>query len=88
MSGSEIIFGPPVVSYRETVIDRSRRTMMSKSPNKHNQLCIEAQPLEKDLTKAIDDELIGRGDCPQHVRGHVQGFQYVGEIRDSVVVGF
>ncbi|XP_062206727.1 elongation factor 2-like [Phragmites australis] len=62
MNGTEIVFGPPVVSYRETVVDRSCRTVMSKSPNKHNRLYIEARPLEKDLAKAIDDELIGSKD--------------------------
>merc|ERR1719316_1020562 len=36
MGGAPIKISDPVVSYRETVSDRSERTVMSKSPNKHN----------------------------------------------------
>jgi elongation factor 2 len=36
MGGAEIIVSPPVVSFRETVLDKSCRTVMAKSPNKHN----------------------------------------------------
>lgn len=32
-----------VVSFRETVLEKSCRTVMSKSPNKHNRLYMEAQ---------------------------------------------
>ncbi|OEL14902.1 Elongation factor 2 [Dichanthelium oligosanthes] len=62
MNGTEIVVGPPVVPYRETVLARSCRTVMSKSPNKHNRLYMEAWPLEKDLAKAIDDEIVGSKD--------------------------
>ncbi|PAN28749.1 hypothetical protein PAHAL_5G176400 [Panicum hallii] len=62
MSGTEIVVGPPIVAYRETVLARSCRTVMSKSPNKHNRLYMEAWPLEKELAKAIDDELVGSKD--------------------------
>ncbi|EES03541.1 elongation factor 2 [Sorghum bicolor] len=63
MGGAEIVVGPPVVSYRETVLARSCRTVMSKSPNKHNRLYMEAWPLQKELAEAIDDdELVGSKD--------------------------
>jgi len=47
MGGAEIIVSPPVVSFRETVLEKSCRTVMSKSPNKHNRLYMEARPLEE-----------------------------------------
>ncbi|KAB2636879.1 hypothetical protein D8674_027413 [Pyrus ussuriensis x Pyrus communis] len=48
---SEIIKSDPVVSFRETVLEKSSRTVMSKSPNKHNRLYMEARPLEEDDPK-------------------------------------
>uniref|UniRef100_A0A0E0C7D6 Tr-type G domain-containing protein n=1 Tax=Oryza meridionalis TaxID=40149 RepID=A0A0E0C7D6_9ORYZ len=70
MGGAEIIVGPPIITYRETVTKNSCRTVMSKSPNKHNRLYMEARPLDKEdlqqdepsLCKAIDDERIGPKD--------------------------
>ncbi|XP_020417806.1 elongation factor 2 [Prunus persica] len=55
MGGAEIIKSDPVVSFRETVLEKSSRTVMSKSPNKHNRLYMEARPLEEGLPEAIDD---------------------------------
>jgi elongation factor 2 len=65
MGGAEIIISDPVVSFRETVIDRSTRTVMSKSPNKHNRLYFEARPLEEGLPEAIDEGRIGPRDDPK-----------------------
>jgi elongation factor 2 len=63
MGGAEIIVSDPVVSFRETVLEKSVHTAMSKSPNKHNHLYFEARPLEEALAEAIDDGHIGpRGD--------------------------
>merc|ERR1719502_2561941 len=45
MNGAPITISDPVVSYRETVSDESSRTVMSKSPNKHNRLYVKACPL-------------------------------------------
>lgn len=45
MNGAPITISDPVVSYRETVTDESCRTVMSKSPNKHNRLYVKAKPL-------------------------------------------
>lgn len=41
MGGAEIRVSEPVVSFRETVSDRSDHTVMSKSPNKHNRLYLQ-----------------------------------------------
>ncbi|VAH97613.1 unnamed protein product [Triticum turgidum subsp. durum] len=65
MGGAEIIVSPPVVSFRETVLEKSCRTVMSKSPNKHNRLYMEARPLEEGLAEAIDDGRIGPRDDPK-----------------------
>jgi elongation factor 2 len=61
MGGAEIIVSDPVVSFRETVLEKSSCTVMSKSPNKHNFLYFEARPVEEGLADAIDD---GRN-CPR-----------------------
>ncbi|KAI3930165.1 hypothetical protein MKW92_017182, partial [Papaver armeniacum] len=55
MGGAEIVKSDPVVSFRETVLEKSSRTVMSKFPNKHNHLYMEARPLEDELAIAIDD---------------------------------
>jgi elongation factor 2 len=65
MGGAEIIVSPPVVSFRETVLEKSCRTVMSKSPNKHNRLYMEARPLGEGLPEAIDDDRIGPRDDPK-----------------------
>ncbi|KAL0884577.1 hypothetical protein Bca101_008558 [Brassica carinata] len=65
MGGAEIIKSDPVVTFRETVLERSCRRVMSKSPNKHNRLYMEARPLEEGLAEAIDEGIIGPRDDPK-----------------------
>ncbi|CAI5512388.1 unnamed protein product [Closterium sp. Naga37s-1] len=65
MGGAEIIISDPVVSFRETVLDHSERTVMAKSPNKHNRLYFQARPLEDGLAEAIDDGRVGPRDDPK-----------------------
>lgn len=45
----------PVVSYRETVTEKSSIMCLSKSPNKHNRLFMMAEPLPDGLSEEIDD---------------------------------
>merc|ERR1712183_966030 len=47
--------GDPVVSYRETVGGNSSQTCLAKSPNKPNRIYMVAEPLDEDLSKAIED---------------------------------
>lgn len=54
MNGAEIVVSQPVVSFRETVSEKSSHTVMSKSANKHNRLYFEARPLGSELTDAIE----------------------------------
>jgi translation elongation factor EF-G len=44
----------PVVAFRETVTATSDHVVMSKSPNKHNRLYIQARPMEDGLAEAIE----------------------------------
>lgn len=45
----------PVVAFRETVTKTSDHVVMSKSPNKHNRIYLQARPLEDGLPEAIDE---------------------------------
>eukprot|EP00850_Spirogloea_muscicola_P007007 SM000034S12761 [mRNA] locus=s34:653101:657578:+ [translate_table: standard] len=65
MGGAEIIVSDPVVSFRETVLEKSNHICMSKSANKHNRLYFEARPLEDGLAEAIDDGRVGPRDDPK-----------------------
>jgi elongation factor 2 len=51
----DFIMSDPVVSYRETVGGNSSQTCLAKSPNKHNRIYMVAEPLDEDLSKAIED---------------------------------
>ncbi|MCL7031189.1 hypothetical protein MKW94_007003 [Papaver nudicaule] len=63
MGGARIVKSDPLVSYRETVLENSSKTVMIKSQNEQNFLHMEARPLENGLAEAIDDGRIGpRGD--------------------------
>ena len=55
MGGAPIKIGNPVVSYRETVKAKSSQTCLSKSPNKHNRLYMEAEPLAPELVTDIEE---------------------------------
>merc|ERR1712133_153155 len=44
----------PVVSYRETVSEKSSITCLSKSPNKHNRLFMKAVPMPDGLSEDIE----------------------------------
>merc|ERR1711933_171596 len=53
--GTEVKVSDPVVSFRETVTSKSSQTCLSKSPNKHNRLFLEADTISPELCIAIDD---------------------------------
>ncbi|MCO5558083.1 hypothetical protein L7F22_011659 [Adiantum nelumboides] len=65
MGCAELVVSHPVVSFRETVLEKSSLTVMSKSVNKHNRLYFEARPLEKGLVEAIDCDRIGPNHDPK-----------------------
>jgi len=49
-----LIISDPVVQYRETVAGKSSMTALSKSPNKHNRLYMVAEPMDEELSLAIE----------------------------------
>merc|ERR1719214_530887 len=55
----DFVMSDPVVSYRETVSNTSNQTCLAKSPNKHNRIYLVAEPMEDDLSKAIEDGAAG-----------------------------
>ncbi|KAK9928332.1 hypothetical protein M0R45_025475 [Rubus argutus] len=59
-NGAQIVKSDPVVSFPETVLEKSSRTVMSKSPNKHNSLYME----ELFLIRSVDT-------CLKKCRGRV-----------------
>lgn len=65
MGGAEIRVSEPVVAFRETVNTRSDHIVMSKSPNKHNRLYLQARPMESGMAEAIDEGRIGPRDDPK-----------------------
>eukprot|EP00884_Botryococcus_braunii_P016943 jgi/Botrbrau1/3932/Bobra.0365s0008.1 len=65
MGGAEIRISDPVVSFRETVIATSDHVVMSKSPNKHNRLYLQARPMEEGLAEAVDEGRVGPRDDPK-----------------------
>merc|ERR1712196_600171 len=50
----ELIISDPVVSYRETVQNKSHTTALAKSPNKHNRIYLVAEPMDEDLSNLIE----------------------------------
>ncbi|KAB5572504.1 elongation factor 2 [Coniochaeta sp. 2T2.1] len=53
-AGVPLIISDPVVNYRETVGAKSSMTALSKSPNKHNRIYMVAEPMDEELSKAIE----------------------------------
>jgi len=87
MGGAPLRISDPVVSYRETVTRKSE-IAMSKSPNKHNRLYIEAAPLAEDedknaeLAAAIEAGKVSSKDDPKN-RGRVLADEYGWDINDA-----
>ena len=67
-SNIEIIKSDPIVTYKETVSERSSQVCLSKSPNKHNRLYCVAEPMADGLPELIEKGDIGPKDDPK-VRG-------------------
>jgi elongation factor 2 len=56
----EVKTSPPIVVYRETITKDSAGTIEGKSPNKHNKLYFEVQPINPGITEEIK-----MGEIPQ-----------------------
>jgi len=57
-----IKIGDPVVQFRETVQAESNMVCLSKSPNKHNRIFMKAQPLEEELSVAVESGKVNSKD--------------------------
>jgi elongation factor 2 len=82
-TGIELITSDPVVSFRETVADKSNQTCLSKSPNKHNRLYLTAEPFHDGLSEAVEEGEVGPRDDPK-ARARILNEKYgwdVGEAR-------
>jgi elongation factor 2 len=55
MKGASIKIGKPIVSFCETVKDKTEMVCLSKSPNKHNRVSMTAEPLGEEFCKAVDE---------------------------------
>jgi len=60
MKGAPIKISEPVVAFTETISSKSDIDCMSKSPNKHNRLYFDSEPLGDELTKAIENRDINQ----------------------------
>ena len=61
-AGVPLRISDPVVQYRESVTEKSSITALSKSPNKHNRLYVTAEPMDEELSNAIEAGKIGPRD--------------------------
>merc|ERR1711988_678826 len=55
----DFVMSDPVVSYRETVGGVSSQNCLAKSPNKHNRLYIQAEPLQEEISGDIEAGPLG-----------------------------
>src|SRR5271157_4696221 len=51
-AGLEIITSPPIINYRETIRQRAG-PVMARSPNRHNKIFIEVEPLEPHVVELV-----------------------------------
>eukprot|EP00826_Nyctotherus_ovalis_P017089 TRINITY_DN149_c0_g3_i1.p1 TRINITY_DN149_c0_g3~~TRINITY_DN149_c0_g3_i1.p1 ORF type:complete len:837 (+),score=293.25 TRINITY_DN149_c0_g3_i1:234-2744(+) len=84
----EINKSEPVVSYRETIIEKSKECL-AKSKNKHNRLFCEAEPISDELTTEIETERLGpKNEAKAVVRTLVDKFGWdSGEAKSLWVFG-
>ncbi|KAK2964667.1 putative Elongation factor 2 [Blattamonas nauphoetae] len=54
MGGTQVKVSDPVVQFCETVTKTSSQTALAKSPNKHNRIYMEAEPLDDELVEEIE----------------------------------
>jgi len=69
MRGAPIKIGKPVVSFCETIKSNTSVTCLSKSPNKHNRILMECEPLSEDFCNAVDrGDILPEEDQKQRAR--------------------
>lgn len=58
LAGVAVIKDDPIVSYRETAIEKSKQQCLAKSPNKHNRLFMTCEPISDELVTVVEAEKI------------------------------
>lgn len=81
-AGVPLKISDPVVGYRETVKAESSIVALSKSQNKHNRLYLKAQPLDEELTAAIENGKISARDDFK-VRARVMADEFGWDVTDA-----
>ncbi|KZN85377.1 Elongation factor [Penicillium chrysogenum] len=81
-AGVPLRISDPVVAYRETVAGESSMTALSKSPNKHNRLYMTAQPIEEEVSLAIESGKISPRDDFK-ARARVLADEYGWDVTDA-----
>merc|ERR1719390_44171 len=80
--GTDVKVSDPVVSYRESFSANSSQTCLSKSPNKHNRLYMEAAPLSDELSDAIEAGKVSAKDDPK-LRARLMADEYGWGVGDA-----
>jgi len=74
--------GQPIVSFCETVREKSSMTCVSKSPNKHNRFYMIAEPLADELSKALETSKISM-EQESKVRARMLADEHKWDITDA-----
>lgn len=67
MGGTTVKISDPVVQYCETIQEKSTTVALAKSPNHHNRVYMEAEPLDNELVEEIEKGEIGPEKDPKEV---------------------
>ncbi|AGO13289.1 AaceriAFR142Cp [[Ashbya] aceris (nom. inval.)] len=81
-AGIPLKISPPVVAYRETVEGESSQVALSKSPNKHNRIYLKAQPIDEEVSLAIEGGKINPRDDFK-ARARVMADEYGWDVTDA-----
>ncbi|PIL31830.1 hypothetical protein GSI_06534 [Ganoderma sinense ZZ0214-1] len=81
-AGVPLKISDPVVGYRETVKAESSIVALSKSQNKHNRLYAKAQPIDEELTLAIESGKIKSRD-DYKVRARILADEFGWDVTDA-----
>ncbi len=80
--GLEVKTSPPIVVYRETVTKAST-VAEGKSPNKHNLFFIKVEPLDAEISKAIDEGTISQGRVKKNEKSLIKSLTSLGVSNDE-----
>ena len=81
-AGIPLKISPPVVAYRETVESESSQDALSKSPNKHNRIYLKAQPMDEELSLAIEAGKVNPRDDFK-ARARIMADEYGWDVTDA-----